>query len=146
MHELRGRMDKISDLLWLYGQAFVFSIWVHLVPIYPALLSLFILIGIDTVTGIWASLKTGRSFISGRAWRIFSKIFVMTLVMKAAYEFQSLGKGIWEFSAVSAVGLAFAVVELISILENAGLILGQPMFAWLIKKLDSKNINKPKGE
>lgn len=135
-----------ETIIWTYLQAFVLSIWVHILPVSPVLFSLFILIGLDTVLGLWASAKVGKAITSGRAWRIFSKTAVMTMVMVAADKFYGIAKEIWDFPVLSIVGLTFAIVELMSILENAGIILEKPLFKWLIEKLDSKNVNKPKGE
>ena len=146
MIEVKRKMNtNFEDLFFLYGQAFILSVWAHILPVAPVLLSLFILIGLDTFLGIWASIKLGRKLISGRSWRIFTKIFVMTAVMVAADKFHGIAKNIWEFDAISLIGLTFAIVEIVSILENASVILEKPLFKWVVEKFDSKNINKPKG-
>lgn len=147
MNIARRRMSNFDEtVLWTYLQMFAMSLWVHILPVSPVLFSLFVLIGLDTVLGVWASIKKGRAIVSGRAWRIFTKTCVITIVMVATEKFHGIAKNIWDFDAISIVALTFALVEFKSILENAQLILGQPLFKWMVHKLDSKNLNKPKGE
>lgn len=125
--------------------AFVLApVYAHLMPVQPVLISLGILIAVDTVLGMWASFKRGRAIVSGRFWRVFQKTAVMILVVVGMQAYENLSKGM--IPAVTLVSTAIAIAEALSILENAQVILGQPLFKFLMKKLDSKNIHKPKGE
>lgn len=137
-------IENFEIMCSLYCKAFVFAVYGYIAPVVPVLMSLFILIGIDTFLGIWASIKIKRPLISGRAWRIAVKLAVATTTILGMLAFEKISAGY--IPAVTLVATTLAIVEVVSILENAGLILGQPLFKYIIKKLDSKNIETTKGE
>lgn len=134
----------MSDIFSLYLKALAMAVWGFAAPVMPVIASLFILVFIDTFLGIWAAIKLKESLISGKGWRLITKLCIMSVTLVAMHNFELLSRNL--IPAVSLVATALAIVEAKSILENAGIILGQPLFKYLITKLDSKNIEKPKGE
>lgn len=141
MTEVLGRKMTLEDQFLVFIVAPICS---YLMPVQPVLVSLGVIIFMDTILGIWAAKKSGEKIVSSRGWRVFQKICVMIVVIIGMHAYEDLSKGM--IPAVTMAATGFALFEVLSILENAQRILGVPLFKFLIKKLDSKNINKPKGE
>lgn len=135
----RGDMKDSTHtlLLWLYG--IILSVYAELQPIHSIIWTMVMLIIADTFLGLWASIKTKMPLTSARGGRLFSKMAVYVVVLAALFEAQKNIFGEEWISAVKLAAGAMAVVECVSILENAGTIIGQPVFKFLIDKLSSKN-------
>lgn len=131
-----GRLMKNEYALWAY--ALVLSAVTYITPIIPMLLTVGLLISVDTVLGVWASLKKQERITSNRAGRVLTKFFIYQMTLVTLFVVEQNIWGTWIAAARIAAG-AIAVVEVISILENSGIILGQPVFKFLINKLGSKS-------
>ena len=127
---------KNDILLWLY--AIVLSTFGALAPIHPILITVGVLVAVDTILGVWASKKRGERISSGRAGRVLTKMFVYEMVLVVLFMVETNVWGSW-LPAVKIAAGAICVVEVISLLENSGTILGQPVFKFLIDKLGSKS-------
>jgi len=126
----------MKDELWCYS--ILISAVASLAPIYPILVTVGLLVAADTVLGVWASLKRGETLTSNKASRVISKVFVYQIVLCILFMVETNVWGNW-LPAVKLAAGAIAVVEVISLLENSGTILGQPLFKFLIDKLGSKS-------
>lgn len=93
---------------------------------------LFILIAIDTVTGIAVAIKTG-SFSSVKSFRGIKKILLFFLLIIASHQVVRYS-GSFQFIEDGVV-LYCAANELISILENIHQ-LGLPAPKWIVDKLE----------
>lgn len=133
---LTRKLMKNEFLLWLY--ALSLSTLAVLAPIHPILITVGCLIAVDTVLGVWASKKRGERISSARAGRVVSKVFVYELVLIILFMVETNVWGKW-LPAVQIAAGAICVVEVISLLENAGIILDKPVFKFLIDKLGSKS-------
>lgn len=121
-----------------WASAFLLSSLTYISPIVPILLTVGLLIFVDTILGVWASIKKQERFTSARAGRVISKMFVYQMVLLTLYVVEKNIAGDWIAIVRIAAG-AIAIVEVTSILENSGTILGQPVFKFLINKLGSKS-------
>lgn len=132
----KGRFMKHEVTLWIYALAL--STFTYLTPIVPILLTVGLLIAVDTILGVWASIKKSEKITSNRAGRVITKMFVYQMVVITLFIVEQHIWGAWIAAAKIAAG-AIAIVEVVSILENSGTILGQPVFKFLINKLGSKS-------
>jgi len=116
-----------------------------LAPIHSLIVAVGVLVFGDAVLAVWAAIKTGKPVTSARLMDSVVKMFVYsaTVVLTFVVETYMLHGFI---PIVKMISCAIGFVEIVSILENAGLILGQPVFKVVINKLGSKNRNHPKGE
>ena len=108
-----------------------------------AVLAIFFLVFADTLTGIWASVKTNQYLTSRRAGRIISKLLLYPLsiiVAKVAEVY--LTPSIPWIKVVSGI---IAIVEVKSIFENISLILGFDLWP-RIKEALWKERDKPKKD
>jgi phage-related holin len=114
-----------------------------LAPIHAVMVVTGILIVLDTITGIWAALKTGQTFNSAALRRSVSKALVYQIAIISAFMVEK-----WLLAdilpASKLVAGLIGVVELTSILENLNKIYGTDIFKSIIAKLGSVNDNKPK--
>lgn len=133
---LTRKLMKNDFLLWLYAVSL--STFGALAPIYPILITVGVLIAVDTVLGVWASVKRKEAITSGRAGRVLTKFFVYQMVLVTLFMVETNVWGSW-LPAVKIAAGAVCVVEVISLLENSGTILGKPVFKYLIDKLGSKS-------
>ena len=131
-----GRIMKNEFVLWVF--ALMLSALTYVTPIVPILSTVGLLIAVDTVLGVWASIKKKERITSNRAGRTISKMFVYQMVLITLFTVEQHIWGSWVAAVKIAAG-AIAVVEVISILENSGIILGQSVFKFLINKLGSKS-------
>ena len=127
---------KNEFVLWVY--AIALSAATYFTPIIPVILTVGLLIAVDTILGVWASIKKCDRITSNRASRVVSKMFIYQTVLITLFVVEQHIWGVW-IAAVKIAAGAIAVVEVISILENSGVILGQPVFKFLINKLGSKS-------
>lgn len=139
---------KLQDFLTTPFQKWCFAVFLTVLsmvlPILPAIACLWFLVFVDTFLGIWRALKHGIRVESGKGWRVASKLFVATLVILAGYVFELASAKL--IPVVTAVTTAFCIVEMISILENASAILGQPFLKFIIDRIKPKNLTKSKED
>ena len=109
-----------------------------LAPIHAVMVVVGILIVFDTITGIWAALKSGQTFSSAALRRSVSKAVVYQIAIISAFIVEKyLLQDILPASKLVA-GL-IGVVELTSVLENLNKIYGSDIFKSIITKLGSVN-------
>lgn len=110
-------------------------------PVHAIMLTVGFLIVADLITGVWAAKVKGEKISSAAFRRTATKIFLYQLVIMTGFltEIYLIDK-LFPISKIAAsiIGLT----ELLSILENAEVIHGQPIFKKLISKLGSDNDKK----
>lgn len=128
----------LKDQLAVWGYALLVGIYVQIAPIVPLMLTVGLLITVDTCFGIWAAIKRGEQFTSNGLSRLTVKMCVYQVTIITLYFYEKHITG--DFLPVMRIAATMlSVVEVISILENAGIILGKPVFRTLINKLSSKS-------
>ncbi len=112
-------------------------------PIQDMLIVVGVLIGVDFVTGIWASVKRGEKITSAKLRSTVSKVLIYHIAIISGfllerYLMDSL------LPVAKLVASTIGIVEFKSIIENTTTITGKDIFSDLIKKLGSSNL--PKGD
>ena len=126
--------EKVSILLYAF---FVGAVSV-LTPIIPLMLTVGMLIVVDTVFGVWSAIKRKQRITSNGLSRLAVKLFVYQTIIVTLFFFeQHIVGDLMPIMKTAATMLS--VVEVISILENAGIIIEKPVFRYLIDKLSSKS-------
>lgn len=114
------------------------SLVAFLAPAHALIISVFVLVVVDLITGVWAAHKGGQSISSAGFRRTVTKLAVFELVVVCAWlvEMYMLDN---VFPVSKIVASVIGLVELTSILENSNKILGQDLFKTVIAKLGSDN-------
>lgn len=124
---------KSSEFLWFL----LVSCFAALAPIHPILLTVGVLIVSDTILGVWAAKRMRVPITSARLRDTVSKMFIYHIVLVSGF---CVEHTLIDFVPIVKISASMiALVELKSLYENAGMILGRPIFAELIKRLGSKN-------
>lgn len=110
-------------------------------PIKMTMLAVLLLILADLLTGMWAAKKRGEPLSSAGMRRTISKILVYELCVICAFFLETHILG-GELAIIKVVAGVIGMVELKSIIENAGQITGLDLFQEIIKRLGS--INDPR--
>ncbi len=120
------------------------AIGAALAPIKMVMITVGFLILADLITGIWAAHKRGEKISSAVMRRTISKMFAyqMSVVGGFLLETYILGGSIPVSKIVAGV---IGMVEFKSVLENSNVIVGDDVFAMILKKLGSEN-DKSKKE
>lgn len=110
-------------------------------PVHAIMLVTGFLIFADLVTGIMAARKRGEKISSAAMRRTISKILVYQLVIMSGFLAETyMLNGLIPISKIAAS--IIGITELLSILENAEKVYGQPIFKKIIKILGSENDKK----
>lgn len=121
-----------------YAINLVLAILAVFAPAKAMILSSFILVMSDLVTGVWASNKQGKPITSAGLQRTVAKLFVYEMAILLAFIAETyLTSNMIPVSKVVA-GLV-GITELKSCLENLNTISGQDLLKEAISKLGSKN-------
>lgn len=111
-------------------------------PVHAIMMVAGFLIFVDLLTGIMAAKKRGEKITSAGWRRTVSKIAVYQLVIMSGFLVETyMLHNLIPISKIAAS--VIGITELLSILENAEKIYGQPIFKKIIKMLGSEN-DKPK--
>ena len=114
-------------------------------PIKMVMITVGFLIIADLFTGIWAAKSRGEKISSSVMRRTISKIFVYQLTVVSGFMLEThILDGVLPVAKIVAGFIG--MVEIKSILENSGHIVGGDVFKLILKKLGSTNDpdNKPK--
>lgn len=122
-------------IIWL--TQLITLIITFLAPLKGVVLSIFFLIIIDTVSGIYASFRQNIPITSKRARDIIGKISGYLLAIIASQIFQQ-SFGIKEIDLVKIVSFIIASVEVKSILENTSKIVGWNLWIKIKSVLSGK--------
>lgn len=122
--------------LWIY--ALGVAIVAQIAPIIPLMLSVGLLITVDTIFGVWAAHKKKQVISSSGFSRLITKMFVYQTVIVTLFFYEKHITGDW-IPLMKTAATMLSIVEVISILENSGIILDKPIFRFLINKLSSKS-------
>lgn len=109
-----------------------------LAPIHAVIITVFVLVIADMITGIWAAKKQGQEVNSASMRRSVSKLFIFEVVIIAAFLVEQFLIG-GLFPATKIVAGAIGLVELKSILENANIIAGEDIFKMVLQRIGSEN-------
>lgn len=134
----------MDEKIYIFSYALLVSTISVLTPIIPLMLTVGGLICVDTLFGIWAAKKRKEKFSSNGLSRLIAKMCVYQTVIVTLFFYERHIVG--DLLPVMKVATTtMSVVEVISILENAGIIIDKPVFRFLIDKLSSKS-NKFEGK
>ncbi|AHZ84635.1 hypothetical protein Bb109J_c1945 [Bdellovibrio bacteriovorus] len=127
---------KQNAILILYSLCV--AVAAQLAPIVPLMVTVGGLILVDTLFGVWAAKKRGDALSSNGLSRLLTKMCVYQIVVVTLFFFEKHITG--DVLPVMKIAASMmSVVEVISILENAGIIIEKPVFRYLIEKLSSKS-------
>lgn len=124
-----------------------------LVPIHAMLATVGVLIVADMITGIIAAKKQKLPITSSKMRNTVSKGFIYSVVIICAHYMETHIMGS-VLPVTNIVATLISSVEMVSLLENGNIILGNNIFSALIKRLGSKNeemgkmippVSPPKG-
>jgi phage-related holin len=112
-------------------------------PILPAMLSLGVLVFADLVTGIWKAKKIGEPITSKKMAGTIKKLTIYFLLLICAHQIDLTVFGMFpKLQRVMQLCAGFiSMREFKSLAENAGEILGMPLWQYLREKLNIKNDN-----
>lgn len=128
----------MEEKAYILIYAFFVAVISVLAPIIPLMLTVAGLISVDTIFGIYAAKKRKEKFSSNGLSRLIAKMCVYQTVIVTLFFYERHIVG--DLLPVMKVATTtMSVVEVISILENAGIIIDKPVFRFLIDKLSSKS-------
>ena len=104
----------------------------YFTPIAEMIHVMLIFLTIDTISGIWASLKSKEKFESGKLRKTVSKFLCYTVAVMAAWMMEKTFNINWS-NLASITGGFICFVELKSIFENIARITGEPVFIKILK-------------
>lgn len=114
-----------------------------LAPIHTVLIVVGVLVVLDLITGIWASIKKGSKFSSAKLRDSISKLIIFQIAVISAFILERyLLADLLPVSKMVAgiIGL----VEATSLFENLNVIYGRNIFQSVVDKLGSSNkVNQP---
>jgi hypothetical protein len=123
----------MKSALWLL----LLSTFAVLAPIKAMLVTAGVLVFMDLLTGIWASLKTGIPISSNRLGRTVTKIFVYQLAIICGFLTERyLVDDMLPFAKIAAGYVG--ITELKSIYENLSRISGQDFLKGILGKLNDR--------
>jgi hypothetical protein len=122
------------------------SLWLNLAilfvayfrPISDMVHVMLIFLALDTVSGIWASIKEGNKLESHKLRKTVLKFLWYTIGVMAAYMMEHTFKLAWTSLASITAGF-ICFVELKSIFENVTRITNEPIFQRILKLLKRKS-------
>lgn len=102
----------------------MFSIFAFLIPLLPFFYLIFIIVGLDLITGIWKSLKKGHRIKSSGTYKTVQKIGAYGVVLITISMFEIYALGLTTLY-VTQYSMGFILLnEVYSILENVSEITG----------------------
>lgn len=110
----------------------------QIAPIFPLMLTVGLLIAVDTAFGVWAAFKRGEKLSSKGVSRLVTKMCVYQTVIVTLFFYEKYITGDL-LPIMRTAATMLSVVEVISIMENAGIIIDKPVFKFLVEKLSSKS-------
>lgn len=127
--------------MWNWIKAIITATWALLAPIHTVMITTGVLILVDLILGVWSAVKRKEAVSSAGLRRTVTKIALYQLAVITGFLCEKyLLEGFIPISKL--VASAIGLVEMKSILENADVINGSPLFASLINKLGSSNDNE----
>ncbi len=118
-------------------EALVASLFVVFAPIKATLATVLVLVVVDLITGIWASVKNKQPITSGGLKRSVGKLAVYESVLCLAFLVHQYLTGD-SFPADKIVAAMIGLVELKSCIENLEAITGEPILKVLIDKITTQ--------
>ncbi len=116
---------------------FVITVSSIVSPVLGLLVTVGFLVVVDCILGIWASLKQGQKFTKNKFTQTIAKMFVYHTVLVLGFHVQHFM--LFDFVPLTKVAATMiGLAEMISVYENASVILEKPVFKGLISMLASK--------
>ncbi len=109
----------------------------YFTPVAEMINIMLIFLTVDTISGIWASVKTGHKFESYRLRKTVYKFIWYTVSVMLAWMMEHTFKIEWSNLASITAGF-ICFVELKSVFENISVITGDPVFLRIIKIFKKK--------
>lgn len=127
--------------MWTWVKATALSAVAVFAPVRAVLISVLVLVLLDSITGVLAARKRGERITSAGLRRTVSKLLAFEIALIAGHLLQKylLADAV---PVVSLLAAAIGVVEGKSILENADTISGGNVFKGVLARLGSINDRK----
>ncbi len=125
------------EVIYKYVSAAVMALIALFAPISPLILCVVVFIGIDFISGVWASSRRAKAedktwfFESQEAWRTLYKLGFTLVAIAMAWLIDSCVMGFVELRLAHLFAGFVCGVELWSFLENASQISDAPYFEWM---------------
>ncbi|KAF0193986.1 MAG: Uncharacterized protein FD166_3612 [Bacteroidetes bacterium] len=123
------RILSILHEVWSFLTTLVMAVVMYLFPIKNFVHLVAILITIDFITGIWASLKVGEKITATRMGKTVNKLLLYSLAIIASYVLQRIADDGIGLARICA--LYIGATELKSIYENISRVFGFDLFGQL---------------
>lgn len=131
--------NEVGIVDWI--KAVIASVIAVFAPIYAVMLVTGFLIVCDLITGMMAAMKRKEKINSSAFRRTVSKIAIYQIVIMSAFLVEVyMLKGALPISKIAAS--IVGITELMSIVENAETVYGQPIFKKIRRMLGSENDRK----
>jgi len=138
----------IKEVLFIGKSSWIAQLFVMIIayftPIHEIIHVMLVFLVIDTISGIWASLKKKEKFESGKLRKTVYKFLWYTVAVMLAWMMEKTFKLGWA-NLASITGGFICFVELKSIFENITRITDEPVFLKIlkiIKRIGSKHIDE----
>jgi phage-related holin len=122
------------DAFWLKASMLFVS---YFTPIAEMIHVMLIFMALDTISGIWAALRSGERLQSSRLRRTIYKFIWYTVAVMTAWMMEKTFSLSWSHLASVVAGF-ICMVELKSIFENISRITGEPVFLKIIRMFKRK--------
>jgi hypothetical protein len=126
-----------------WSKAALLTIVSFFTPIHQLLFLTTVLIAADFVTGVAASLRTGKRFTSSRVGATLVKVAVYSIGLCTSYIVET--HFVKELPVVRMLASLVGLRELLSIFENLNIVSGQNLLTALINKVQSDSDKTPKS-
>jgi phage-related holin len=127
-------MESFKEWIIKFG----FVALAALAPIHAMIISIFVVVLVDFITGIMAAYKLGEKITSAGFRRTVSKLAIYQLALISGYLIEvHLMYDV--FPIVKIIGGVVGLVELTSILENCNIVYGGNLFRALLQRVGSVN-------
>lgn len=129
------------EVLCKYASAMLLAVISIFAPISPLIFCVVLFIGVDFITGVWASHKTAKRdnkiwfFRSCEAWRTLYKLGFTIIAISMAWIVESYVIDFVDIKLAKLFAGFVCGVELWSFLENATMISDAPYFLWMRRYL-----------
>jgi phage-related holin len=130
----------MNELKYIWSSIGSF-ILAYFAPIGGALMACGVLVAVDTITGVLASKKKRIILSSSMLYRIAPKLLVYNLLIITGFVIQKEMSVSWIPFLEISTGV-IALIEFKSILENAAVILGKDVWAYIKDIVNKRGIDK----
>jgi len=135
MTELQGIKEWAAAVIHKWGIPIASGIIVVITPIHPVLLVVILLVLANAFVGAWAASKNKEPVTITSFMAFAPKLFLYLFILIVFFFVEIF---VWKglVPAVTGISSAICVREGIILLKNSGVIIGEPIFKYVINKLN----------